>query len=94
MWPRNRLITPERHEDGVENGARVVEEVGDLLVEADVVQLPVIAVVAQRAHVDVFTLQFEFTLSSLIIKQTIWLKLLRRTSPLRSCWSSSSSRRT
>ena len=62
----DRLFTPERHEDGVEDGARVIEEVGNLLVEADVVQLPVIAVVAQRAHIDVFTLQFEFTLSSLI----------------------------
>ena len=60
------VFTPERHEDGVEDGARVVEEVGNLLEEADVVQLPVIAVVAQRAHVDVFTLQFEFTLSSLL----------------------------
>ena len=46
------IITPERHEDGVENGARVVEEVGYLLVEADVLQLPVITVVAQRAHLD------------------------------------------
>ena len=35
----------------------MVEEVGDLLVEADVVQLPVVAVVAQGTHLDVLALQ-------------------------------------
>ena len=37
----------------------MVEEVGDLLVEADVVQLPVVAVVAQGTHLDVLALQLE-----------------------------------
>lgn len=37
----------------------MVEEVGDLLVEADVVQLPVVAVVAQGTHLDVLALRSE-----------------------------------
>jgi len=45
-----QLITPERHEDGVEDGARVVEEVGDPLVPTNVAQLPHVALLAQGAH--------------------------------------------
>ena len=46
------FLTPERHEDGEEDGALVVEEVHDLRVETSLLQLPVFAeVVAGRTHV-------------------------------------------
>ncbi len=43
-------LTPERHEYGVEDGPRMVEQVGDPLVEADVGELPLDALGAQRTH--------------------------------------------
>jgi hypothetical protein len=44
-------LTPERHEDGEEDGALVVEEVHDLGMEAGLLQLPVVAkVIASRTH--------------------------------------------
>lgn len=49
-------LTPKRHENSVEDGSRVVEEVRDLLVEADVRQLPLVTLLAERAHVELVAL--------------------------------------
>ena len=46
------FLTPKRHEDGVEDGAWVVEEIGDPLVEADVGQLPHGAGFTERTHLE------------------------------------------
>ena len=44
------MLTPERHEDGVENRSGVVEKIRDFLVEANVVELPIVTLLAQRTH--------------------------------------------
>ena len=36
-------LTPEGDEDGIEHGARMIEEVGDFGVETNVRQIPVLA---------------------------------------------------
>ena len=45
-------LTPERDEHAVEHGSRVVEQVSDLGVGADGVQVPVVAVITQWAHLE------------------------------------------
>jgi len=51
---RERTLTPQRHEDGEEDGGRVVEEVAGARRPAGRGQLPVAArAVAQRTHGDV-----------------------------------------
>ena len=47
------FLTPERHENSVEHGPRVVKEIRHLLVEADVGQLPVVALLAEGTHDEV-----------------------------------------
>ena len=45
-------LTPEGHEDGIEDGARMVKQIGDLGVATDLVEGPGGALLAQRAHRD------------------------------------------
>ena len=52
LYVDSSFLTPERHEYGVEDGSRMVKEVGDLLVEANVGQLPLVALLAEGAHVE------------------------------------------
>ena len=55
LIPLKCMLTPKRHEHSVEDGAGVVEQVGDPGVVADLVQGPRAAVGALRAHRDAET---------------------------------------
>ena len=53
-------LTPEGHEDGIEDGARMVKQVGDFCVATDLVQGPGVALLTQRTHSDAAKLREQF----------------------------------